>query len=209
MSGKIFYVCSYGGCGSTMLFKYLNNFGKVYHVHDRYPPNNLTHIGGNVYSEWFNNIPVDENTLQNTYVIFIYRNPIDCIYSRCVTGIDLRPNIPHLQHIKCINNGNISLQNIISTNVDLYGLEKFFDSYLTAKNNYDIICVKYESIWSNLSYLNTLLGIPNIPSLYPVKNERYKKYKPYYQQLVSIYTPLLQKMASMQPIFVVKKHTTT
>lgn len=35
---KVFYVCSSGGCGSTILFNYLKNFGNVYHIHDRYPP---------------------------------------------------------------------------------------------------------------------------------------------------------------------------
>lgn len=35
-----FYICSYGGCGSTVLFNYLSHFGNVYHIHDRYPPKN-------------------------------------------------------------------------------------------------------------------------------------------------------------------------
>jgi len=36
-----YYICSYGGSGSTILFNYLSHFGNVYHIHDRYPPNNL------------------------------------------------------------------------------------------------------------------------------------------------------------------------
>ena len=28
-----YYICSYGGSGSTVLFNYLSNFGNVYHIH--------------------------------------------------------------------------------------------------------------------------------------------------------------------------------
>ena len=42
---KIFYICSYGGSGSTMLANYLSNFGKVFHIHSRYPPKKLTYTG--------------------------------------------------------------------------------------------------------------------------------------------------------------------
>ena len=56
-----FYVCSYGGCGSTMLCKYLSNFGKVKHIHSRHPPQKLTRGGGNIYFEWFNTIEIPEH----------------------------------------------------------------------------------------------------------------------------------------------------
>ena len=42
---KVFYVCSYGGCGSKMLCEYLAHFGTIKHVHSRNPPNKLTQIG--------------------------------------------------------------------------------------------------------------------------------------------------------------------
>lgn len=40
-----YYICSYGGCGSTVLMNYLSNFGNVYHIHDRYPPSKLKYVG--------------------------------------------------------------------------------------------------------------------------------------------------------------------
>ena len=49
-----YYICSYGGSGSTVLFNYLSNFGNVYHIHDRYPPLNLSYVG-------------NQNTNINTY----------------------------------------------------------------------------------------------------------------------------------------------
>ncbi len=42
---KIFYVCSWGGCGSKLLCRYLKNFDKAIHIHDPYPPNKLEYIG--------------------------------------------------------------------------------------------------------------------------------------------------------------------
>ena len=42
---KVFYVCSWGGCGSKLLCRYLNNFGKAIHIHDPDPPDNLEYIG--------------------------------------------------------------------------------------------------------------------------------------------------------------------
>ena len=67
---KVFYICSSGGCGSTIIFNYLKNFGNVYHVHDRYPPNKLEYIGKentdkDVYSEWFNGVQIPEENLKN------------------------------------------------------------------------------------------------------------------------------------------------
>ena len=65
MSGKIFYVCSYGGSGSKMLCNALSKHGKTKHIHSRKPPNNLEYIGkekgGNMYSEWFNGIAIPKN----------------------------------------------------------------------------------------------------------------------------------------------------
>jgi hypothetical protein len=120
-----YYVCSYGGSGSTILYKYLSNFGKVHHIHDRYPPQKLKYIGKentneNVYSEWFNNVEIPEDKLKNYKVIFIYRDPIKVIFSRFIQ--QQGPNIPHLQHIMCNNNGNIHISNVLKTRSDLYKL---------------------------------------------------------------------------------------
>lgn len=41
---KTFYVCSYGGCGSTMLCDSLNKYGKTVHIHSPKPPDNLEYI---------------------------------------------------------------------------------------------------------------------------------------------------------------------
>ena len=204
---RVFYVCSSGGCGSTVLFNYLKNFGNVYHIHDRYPPNELEYIGKEntnkeVYSEWFNGVKIPENELENYKVIFIYRNPLQVIYSRLAQPKG--PNVTHLQHIKCDNNGYINLFDVLKTRKDLYGLEQFFDNYTTSKErNYNIYCVKYELFWSNISLFNKIMEIPDIPSLYPVKNERPKEMS-FFVQLSIIYNSLIRKMNSMKFIEIIK-----
>lgn len=201
-----YYICSYGGCGSTILSNYLRNYGNVYHIHDRYPPKKLCYIGKentdeNIYNEWFNKEEINENDLCNYKVIFIYRNPIDVIFSRFIQSTG--PNIPHLQHIKCINNGNIGLGDIINFKKDLYGLEDFFDNYTIPKDrNYKIYCIKYEDFFTNISLINKILEIPDIPNLYPIKQERRKKYT-FVKELIVIYSSLINKMNKMRLIEII------
>ena len=201
-----YYVCSFGGSGSTILFNYLSNFGNVYHIHDRYPPNELTYIGNHntteeVYSEWFNKVKIDQDNLKNYKVIYIYRNPLKVIYSRCVSNDN--PNVAHLQHIMCNNNGNIYLRDVLLQNKDLYELEDFFDNYTQSEErNYKIYCVKYEDFWNNINVFNKTLEIPDVKELYPVKNEHPKPIY-FYNTLSSIYSSLINKMNKMKFIEII------
>lgn len=195
-----YYICSFGGCGSTILHNYLSNFGNVYHIHDRYPPLNLQYTGNdnsvsNNYKEWFNGIDIPEEQLCNYKVIYIYRNPLYAIHSRFFNSNG--PNYNHLQHIKCINNGYVGIQDLKNYKKDLYQLEDFFDNYtIPNKNrNYKIYCVKYEQFWDNISFFNSKLGIPDIYALYPIKQER-KHNIHYYKFLSEIYLKLIIKMAN-------------
>lgn len=203
---KTFYVCSFGGSGSTMLYRYLRNFGKAYHIHSRAPPDMLSHVGNDratqpTYSEWFNTTPLIDAELANTVVIFIYRNPVDVIMSRCVC-LNQRgaANVNHQKHIQCPNRCDISIQDIIQSREDLFGLESFFDTYTTsrAQRNYPIICIKYESLFDNWHRINKLLHIPNVPSLYPTRKETTRHIPEHYKTvLYEIYAPLINKMNKM------------
>lgn len=195
-----YYVCSSGGCGSTIIFNYLKNFGNVYHIHDRYPPEKLCYVGAEntnepVYEEWFNKTEIPEEKLAFYKVIFIYRNPIDVIFSRFIQPQG--PNTTHLQHIKCINNGLIGLGDIVNNGKDLYGLEEFYDNYtLPKKRNYHIYSIKYEDFFNNIELFNKVIGIPDIKSLYPNKVERRKRMT-YVRELSMIYNRLILKMNLM------------
>jgi len=205
-----YYVCSSGGCGSTIIYNYLSNFGNVYHIHDRYPPNKLAYVGKentteDIYREWFNNVPIPEDKLGNYKVIFIYRNPLQVIYSRFAQRHG--PNINHLRNIKCMNNGNINIFDVLKTGMDLYKMEEFFDNYVSNKaRNYDIYCIKYEMFWDNISMFNKIIGIPDIKYLYPEKKERLKQIQ-FQIRLNKIYSSLITKMNSMRFIeFIPKKN---
>lgn len=193
---KVFYVCSYGGCGSTILSKYLKNFGEVFHIHSRKPPLKLQYVGGkDTYYEWFNGIEITDEDYQTKeyYVLYIFRNPIKAIYSR----FNMRE---HLLHIQCPN-PNIKSHNVAKQKSDLYHIEEFFDNY-TNKNlqkNYNIICVKYETLFDNFKQLNELLDIPDKPELYPIKKERKITDK---NQVIfeEIYSNLIKKINKMPAI---------
>jgi hypothetical protein len=208
MNNKLnFYVCGSGGCGSTLIFNYLQNFGNSYHIHDRYPPEKLCYVGNEntdspVYSEWFNKTEIPENKIKNYKVIFVYRNPIQVIFSRfaCVNG----PNINHLKHVMCDNNGKIYFSDVIHSKTDLYKLEEFYDNYtIPKKRNYEIICIKYEDFFNNISEFNKILGIPDIKELYPVKKERQKNFT-FVKELSYIYRSLMVKMNKMKFIEIIK-----
>ena len=206
-----FYICSSGGCGSTIIFNYLSNFGNVYHIHDRYPPNKLCYTGSintnePVYSEWFNKTEIPEEKLSNYKVIFIYRHPIDVIFSRFALANG--PNIPHMKNIKCDYNGEIYFGDILKSGKDLYKLEEFFDNYTLPKDrNYPIYCVKYELFFNNIELFNKILGIPDVKNLYPVKIERKKTYT-YVKELILIYYSLIIKMKLMRFIEIIPLNLT-
>lgn len=196
-----YYICSSGGCGSTILFNYLSNFGNVYHIHDRYPPNKLQYVGSkntseDINAEWFNGIEIPENELTNYKVIFIYRHPIPVIFSRFAQKYG--PNTKHLQNIKCENDGNINFFNVLRERKDLYKMEEFFNNYTTivSDRNYDIYCIKYELFFNNIGFFNKIMNIPDIKELYPIKSESHKKYQ-YVNDLIYIYKNLIQKMNKM------------
>ena len=202
-----YYICSSGGCGSTIMFKYLANFGNVYHIHDRYPPKKLQYIGKentqeDVYNEWFNGVEIPEDKLKNYKIIFMYRHPIQVIFSRFAQTKG--PNIAHLQHIKCANNGNINIFDVIRLKKDLYGIEEFFDNYtIPTDRNYEIYSLKYELFWNNISTFNKILGIPDIKDLYPVKQERPKTFS-FVKELSFIYNSLINKMNGMNFVEIIK-----
>jgi hypothetical protein len=204
-----FYICSSGGCGSTVIYNYLSNFGKVHHIHDRYPPNKLTYIGSEntdegVYREWFNSAEIPEDKLNNYKVIFIYRNPLQVIYSRFAQRHG--PNINHLKNIKCDNSGNIHIFDVLKSGKDLYKMEDFFDNYVTSNHerNYNLYCIKYEMFFNNISLFNKILGIPDVTYFYPEKRENPKQLQ-FQKQLNIIYGSLIKKMNSMRFIEIIPR----
>jgi hypothetical protein len=189
-SNKSFYVCSYGGCGSTMLTRHLRQFGQTYHVHSRNPPIKLT----TAIRELFTKTEIDENRLSDQYVIYIYKNPINAIYSRFQIPI-------HLKHIE--TNESTTLQDVVTQKKDLYGIEEFFDNYTIKRDrNYKIICVKYEELFEKIEELHKILNIESVNIKYPVEKITKRLYE-HEAELTEIYSNLIDKMNKMDFITIV------
>lgn len=204
-----YYICSYGGSGSTILYKYLSNFGRAYHIHSRYPPAKLKYTGSlfsakNIRSEWFNDIDIPEDQLHFYKVIFIYRNPIHAIYSSFI-NTEFEGFIgacrEHVMNIEACITGDLHISDVVRASKDLYGIENFYNNYVNPhfKKNYNILCVKYENLFDHFPLLNSVLGIPNCEELYPIKKET-KRPAYNYHKLLQIYKSLLQKMENMDAI---------
>ena len=181
----VFYVCSFGGSGSTALARYLGHFGnRVYHVHSRKPPERLTEV--DVFTEHFTNVPTDADVK----VIFVHRDPVRAILSRFESPI----------HLKNIESPVVTLQDVAASGKDLYGLAEFFFNYLNAKRNYKIYFVKYETMFSNLPQLHSALGIQGRP-LKLERSETKRERRSEEDALRAIYAPLNAVLNSMPPIF--------
>ena len=166
-----FYVCSYGGCASWTIHRFLKNYGTVYHIHSRFPPKYLTLPVSRKWSHRFSNEGVREHFSDNpadrievttaVHVIFLYIKPVYSIYSRRAFS---------QRHLKSIGvtkkNLNIlktlSRQEYMKKNEDLINYEEFFNNYVneTAERNYDIISVNVEKLWDNLDTFFEYVDIP-------------------------------------------------
>ena len=158
LSNRVFYVCSFGGSGSTMLTRFLGRYGKCFHVHSRRPPEHLTKIRKTDHfpfaEEWFSEVPVDDP--RRYTVIFIYRHPSHAQLAK--TGAKGKPvyNPIHHRNIQVSNPVPESIQDYpeacLTTGKELLGYEDFYDNYavLGRNANYDIVCVDYTRLWENL-----------------------------------------------------------
>jgi len=185
---KVFYVCSFGGCGSKMLCEYLSQFGTVKHVHSRYPPTFLTEIDKN---EWFSQKSINEQVLKDYFVIYIYRDPVKAILSRFT-------HPAHLSHIQA--NPNTTLPQVLESKQDLYGIKNFFDNYTTPpaiQRNYNIYCVKYEEFFQHINEFNQTFHIQCDKSQYPVERTTEKPFNIDMITLQDIYSDLRETMVKM------------
>jgi hypothetical protein len=173
----IYYVCSFGGCGSTILSKLLKPYGQVKHIHSRKPPFQLEYVGGHIYREWFNGINVSNP--EEYKVIYIYRNPVDAILSRFHN-----PN--HLKHIQC---QQVTIDKVIKEKQDLFGINEFYNNYMNGNTAYPIICVKYEELFEKQALLSEILQIG------PLNFKKIENFKNVDKTILNeIYEPLINKM---------------
>ena len=187
-----FIVCSYGGCGSTMLHKALKKYGVSHHVHSRCPPEKLEYISW----EHFNGTQIPPEQLHRFKVIYIYRNPTDAILSWARRFRD-QVYVTHLKHIESPH--YTPLEQMASTASDLYGIQAFYRNYTTSSNrNYNIYCVRYEDLFKYQDQLSQWLGIGPLD----INIVEHKHESIHTSALDTIYSEVYAEMKQNDPIFI-------
>lgn len=198
---KIFYICSYTGCGTMILRVALQQMG--YHskiVHDRNPPKKLEFVSNdfvesgnerpdNVFN--FNGIKVPDEYKHKIHVIYIFKNPINSIYSRLQKENMTR----HIFN----NTKNVKFEDVIEQKKDLYELENFFDNYTNPKEerDYKITCINYHKLFDNQNEISKHLGVGQLNL---IKKEREHEQKNY-DILSEIYSYLNSKIEKSPAFF--------
>ena len=204
---KIFYVCSWGGCGSKLLCGYLNNFGKAIHIHDPNPPEKLEYIGFkhnrwgwcpielpdyeerykhvcNRGLEWFNGVPIYEDDENEYFVIFLYRNPVYSIKSR----------FWGLNHLENIRSPLVSIDRVCKERKDIFQINTFYDNYMLKKNkNYKIYAIKYEHLHEEIDQLNEIFNLRSANVTLEAKKETDRGDR-HVNELSDIYSSVIDKM---------------
>ena len=211
---RVFYVCSYGGCASRMICKFLGKHYIVYHIHSRYPPMKLCSIKKTKMTgkfEWFNYLNVLKKKYRdNITVIYLYRKPSTSLLSRMGWG---------KCHFSNINLNTHGLTKFLSKDInarlkyskiqkDLLGLNNFFKNYVNKglNKNYSIHCIKYETLWENLEDIFKKLNIPKeyieeFPKKYEKElDERQLEVK---ENLENKYKKLENYMDVLPPYFII------
>lgn len=190
-ANKLFYICSYGGCGSKMFTNYCRYFGQGFHIHSRKPPTLLTYPRNEGFDD---KKLVPEELAKDAKVIYLFKDPVKAVESRFDTP-------QHLRNIQCPVT-TWTKNDVITQKKDLYGLEEFFDNYTTPdpERNYKIVCIKYEAMFSDIEKVNEALGIPTVKEYLPKKSERNRTQ---YEELKTIYKNLNDKMDKMDLITII------
>jgi len=156
---KVFYVCSYGGCGSWMVVNFLSKYGYSYHMHKRKVPAYIDKI-------WDKDEIIKEHESRHTtsckfpetdnyqnYIIFIYSKPLFSLSCRNSHGDKHWKNIgvdsSTLSKIQRPHNP----KNLLECSEDLIKYEEFWDNYVFHKCNLPILCLNYHFLWDNLNIL--------------------------------------------------------
>lgn len=184
----IFYVCSYGGSGSTMLTRFLSQYGTAYHIHSLIPPQYLTYPINAKFIDNFSTVKVPENELKRCKVIYIFRNPTSAQIS---VYCDY-----HRVHLEYPNPGDkslfpVKLQEYVARGKNTLNYGRHYNNYMChANRNYEIIGVNYHKLWDD-SILTRLCKKLELPDSAAVKFPP-KKEKPHQPQ--SELVPGLNKM---------------
>jgi len=173
----IFYVCSYGGSGSTMLAKFLSHYGTAYHIHSFKPPTKLTYPIDAKFIDNFSTVEVPEEELSRCFVVYIFRNPTHSQIS--VYGDHHRVH----QEYEEPDNREIfpeKLKTYALNGKNTLSYGKHYKNYMSTNpdRNYKIVGVNYHKLWErdSLKELFIALKLPQKDiKRFPPKRETPRK----------------------------------
>ncbi len=209
-----FFICSYGGCASWTVARFLRRYGTIHHIHSRKPPEYLTlPVSQKILHRWFgggakehfSNSPSDR--IQDTStcsVLYLYVKPVYSIFSKKAFSV---------RHLKSIDVSGTNLRRIsrmsrsdyLRGGVDLISYEQFFDNYVSQdiNRNYNIVAVNVHKLWNHLPELFEILNLPQTDiESFPHERSRERE-KEIQEHLDDIYAHFNQRIDNMKPIVVV------
>ena len=194
---RVFYVCGYGGSGTVMLCRFLDQYGKTVHVHCRYPKELLQYVTNCHFSHRASGF-VETCHLEKIKVIYIYRHPTLAQLSRWGS----------FESMDCIKL-KYSPEDYVQKGEDCLKFEELFDNYVNKRinRNYQIIAINYHKLWDNLTEVFTALDLPledifKFPAKVEGKSSYLKQTPPEWvvEGLNKINAPLIKKIEEMPAV---------
>lgn len=201
-------VTSYGGCGTTTIYDFLDRL-------------NLDIPTEKDYGTW-KHIYIPPSIVRREFkAIYIFGNPLNVILSlfrrqfqifhlermgikpferntKALTINEYVNKYPYLQIFS-------SLEKYIAHNYDYYRLDEHFTNWTTSKRHYPIMVVKYETLWNHLDEIFKFLGIPdseitNFPKQHKRNSVWQKQPQTIKKKLLNIYGNIYNKTTNYDEI---------
>ncbi|CAM9598033.1 unnamed protein product, partial [Discosporangium mesarthrocarpum] len=183
---RVYYIVSFGGCGSKMLGGWLYDRGrqlvtKVFHFHDPHPPERLyqTTVGMYAhntlrnmrYREYkfpegdfsFPSSGAEVRDIDSYRVVVIFRDPAEALISRYFRGHSRQIPRALTLTLICLREPTCSYAEEAG---DRLGLASFFYNFCKPggggrpRRNYPVVCINYHKIWDNPEAVVRALGLP-------------------------------------------------
>jgi hypothetical protein len=223
----MYYVFSYGGCGSTLLARVLSSFNQTFHLHDKKPPEWLTTgttcVDKSIMFTKAHDVRLDMTAPKvnnsSARVIYIVRDPVEAFLSRATT--------PHCYHIggdwrtlddwsknitekeswpEGITDRSIKMSRLIKRmskeKYDPMKYEEHLDSWLKSKKNFDVLFIRYEDLWNDFDKVLDFCGIditPESTSALGQKKETLRDVpQSFVDDLSTLYEQVREKVSSIK-----------
>ena len=188
------YVFSYGGTGTRMLCKFIQQHLKLNsqpHVHHGNP----------------------EQLSGRERAIYLYGDPIDAVLSFYRRDVEYETNFvkKHYRNLDVSGEFPKTFEDYLTWGSDAFCLEAHFEKYRKAQSVAGLVMVRFDDIWDHLGELFDFIRLPARPSDFPPKRARLSKrdaLKPDELAVLEKYfSGLIELQASMEPIHYVSKGT--